>query len=206
MIKDYGIECNDDAISDKLSHQWFEDWKKEREIIETKLMPLIEAGLNEMVSFEILNQVVEKLGNYKEDLKDFYMDFRIGNYIKFEDKDDDGFSDIIGSEKEMGNVSEKFHLDLEELIFLPEKTEARLFIARWSQGWFDIRIGELITISEKDTWAEKIAKETLEEFRDLKKSNFEAMIQDKEAYVEAREKKYTKMRSLMRKMSKELEK
>ncbi len=199
-------KCDEDSIKEEISHQWFKTWIKEREIIESKLMPLIEAGLDEKVSFEILNQIVEKLGNYRDELKDFYMEFRIGNFIKFEDKDDDGFSDLIGAEKEMAIVLEKFHLDLEELIFMPETTEARLFISRWSEDWFDVRIGELISMSEKDTFKDKISKDILEEFRTLQKSNFETMIRDKEAYIEAREKKYTKMRSLMRKMSKDLEK
>ncbi len=203
--EDFFKKCKDDIISEKVSHQWFKDWTKERELIESKLLQLIKGGLSKKASFESLSKVVEKLDNYKDELKDFYMDFRIANYIKNIDKDRDGFFDLIGAEKEMSNVSEQFHSNLEDLIFLPETIEERLFIARWSKDWFDSRIGEIISVTEKGAISEEIAKETVAEFRELQKTNFEAMIQDKESYAEERERKYAKIQSLMRRMSLELE-
>ena len=77
-----------------------------------------------------------------------------------------------------------------------------MFIAKWSQRWFDIRIGKIIALSEKESISENIAKLTLNEIRKLKNVNFAKLIRDKEIYAKQREENYTKINSLTRKMIK----
>ncbi len=106
----------------------------------------------------------------------------------------------------MVNLSEDFYKDLEEIIFLPKKQEDRLFVARWSNQWFDNRIKELVISVEKGSISEDLIKKTIADFKQIQKENFEILINDKKEYAEAREIQYTRVQALMRRMTKELEK
>jgi len=198
-------KAKDELIENENTEKWFYNWKEERDKLENRILPLLKYSFEGKIEFDTLNNILEKVTNYKDDLNNFYMNERIPIYVKNADKDNEELLDNIYYEKEIFDLSEKFQQEIEDLIFSTEQTEARLILAKWASEWLDERISRIVALSQHSSISELISQSVVTRVREFKRQSFASLIRNKEIYVQQREENYNSIRSLTRKMLKEIE-
>jgi len=112
-------KCKENSINEELAEDWFSDWMRERVMVGEKLLPMFQAILDDLISFDILIEVEKKLKEYRTELKVFYMNQR---------DNDEAVYDRVAYANELSKVIENFHKSMKELIFIPKSIEERIFI------------------------------------------------------------------------------
>jgi hypothetical protein len=207
--------CEEDSIEEEIWQGWYADWNKSRFIIEKQFLPIIEKGLkgkittnklkgnNEKEQENVIGNLIALLEEYKEKFDVFYLEERKGIYQKFAFQAGGEVQEKFEAESELYRITSNFQKQLQEVIFSLDNVEDRLFLLNWANNIIDLQIDEILCfIKDKDL--DKIAKDVLNQFADLKRKNYDVYISDTKAYAEElvrREKEYN---SLIFKMRKDL--
>ncbi|PPV17749.1 hypothetical protein AWN73_07025 [Clostridium butyricum] len=121
--------CEDDGIEQEIWECWFEDWNKNRLVVEKQLLPLIERGLkgdiitnevqadSDVRSSNVIRKLLELLKTYKENIDDFYIEERKGIYQKFAFQSGGDLQEKFESESQLYKITSGFQEELQKIIF-----------------------------------------------------------------------------------------
>jgi len=200
-------KCAGESIDVKKAEDWFAEWRRERLLAEEHLLPLMRAGIERVVPVEIVIETVNLLKSaIREQLDIFFYNERIPLHQKLYFEPGGKLQERFVKESKLAEINNEFQKQLEELIFRIDGTEGRLFLVRWARDWYNSLVGDMLAFVEKDEFHERVARETLDGFRAMKRHTLEAFLQDMKAYAEAREEKYKEWNSLFFRMRSELAK
>ena len=161
---------------------------EERLLLEEHLLPLMKSGIEKVIPVEVVIQAVDVLKTAILDrLGRFFFDERIALHQKFAFEPGGVIQERFEKEAELTKINSEFQKKLEDLVFNVDASEGRLFLVRWAKDWYDSLIGDMLAFIEKDTLQEQIARDTLDEFRAMKRRNLEAFLMDTRSYAAARE-------------------
>lgn len=207
--------CEEDSIEYEVWQGWYADWNKSRFIIEKQFLPLIEKGLkgkittnksqgnNEKEQENVIGNLITLLEEYKEKFEVFYLEERKGIYQKFAFQVGGEVQEKFESESELYKITSNFQKQLQEVIFSIDNVEDRLFLLNWANNIIDLQIDEILYfIKDKDL--DKISKDVLNQFADLKRKNYDVYISDAKAYGEELARREKEYNSLIFKMRKDL--
>ena len=181
-------KCEDESIAEEQADGWFAEWRKERLLLEEHLLPLMKSGIEKVIPVEVMIAAVDVLKTAILDrLGRFFFDERIALHQKFAFEPGGVIQERFEKEAELTKINAEFQKKLEDLVFNVDASEGRLFLVRWAKDWYDSLIGDMLAFIEKDTLQEQIARDTLDEFRAMKRRNLEAFLMDARSYAEARE-------------------
>lgn len=191
-------QCQEQAVDREVGEAWCAEWAKERRVAEERLLPLLKASLEGVISTDVAMDVAHKMeGRVHEQFGRLCIEQRIPIFQSFAGEPGGELLERLKIETELAKIDADFQKALEESIFSIPDTAGRLFLVRWAEGWFDSVVGRVIAFIEQGSIGEEVAKETLEEFRELKKKNLEAFLLDAKLYAGAREKIATEYNSLI---------
>lgn len=207
--------CEEDSIEEEIWQGWYTDWNKSRFIIEKQFLPLIEKGLkgkittnklqgnNEKEQENVIGNLITLLEGYKEKFDVFYLEERKGIYQKFAFQAGGEVQEKFEAESELYKITSNFQKQLQEVIFSIDNVEDRLFLLNWANNIIDLQIDEILYfIKDKDL--DKISKDVLNQFADLKRKNYDVYISDAKAYGEELARREKEYNSLIFKMRKDL--
>ncbi|MCE5221190.1 MAG: hypothetical protein LLF98_07960 [Clostridium sp.] len=207
--------CEEDSIEENIWQGWYADWNKSRFIIEKQFLPLIEKGLkgkittnklqgyNENQQQTVIGNLIGLLEEYKEKFAVFYLEERKGIYQKFAFQAGGEVQEKFEAESELYKITTNFQKQLQEVIFSLDNVEDRLFLLNWANNIIDLQIDEILDfIKDKDL--DKISKDVLNQFADLKRKNYDVYISDAKAYAEELARREKEYNSLIFKMRKDL--
>ncbi|MEI8102446.1 MAG: hypothetical protein WCG61_02845 [Chlorobium sp.] len=181
-------KCKDESIAEEQADGWFAEWRKERLLLEEHLLPLMKSGIEKVIPVEVVIAAVDVLKTaILDQLGRFFSDERIALHQKFAFEPGGVIQERFEKEAELTKINSEFQKKLEDLVFKVDASEGRLFLVRWAKDWYDSLIGDMLAFIEKDTLQEQIARDTLDEFRAMKRRNLEAFLMDTKSYAEARE-------------------
>lgn len=200
-------KCAGESIDSEKCEAWFAEWRRERLLAEEHLLPMMRAGIERVVPVEIVVETVKLLkSSIRDQLGNFFYDKRIALHQKFAFEPGGELQERFEKESALAAINSEFQKQLEELIFKIDGTEGRLFLVRWAKDWYDSLVGDVLAFIDKDEFHERIARETLDGFRAMKRHTLEAFLQDVKAYAVAREEKDKEWNSLLFRMRSELAK
>lgn len=200
-------KCAGESIDSEQGEAWFTEWRRERLLAEEHLLPLMRAGIERVIPVEIVVEVVKLLkSSIRDQLGNFFYDKRIALHQKFAFEPSGELQERFEKESALASINSEFQKQLEELIFKIDGTEGRLFLVRWAKDWYDSLVGDVLAFIDKDEFHERIARETLDGFRAMKRHTLEAFLQDVKAYAVAREEKDKEWNSLLFRMRSDLAK
>lgn len=207
--------CEEDSIEDEIWQGWYTDWNKSRFIIEKQFLPLIEKGLkgkittnklqgnNEKEQENVIGNLIALLEEYKDKFDVFYLEERKSIYQKFAFQAGGEVQEKFEAESELYKITSNFQKQLQEVIFSIDNVEDRLFLLNWANNVIDLQIDEILYfIKDKDL--DKISKDVLNQFADLKRKNYDVYISDAKAYGEELARREKEYNSLIFKMRKDL--
>lgn len=129
--------CRAERIDDEIYEEWYDAWQARRFAIEQRVLPLLEFGLKGDMTAEI-ERALSILETLKFDVDDFYLLKRAGIRQKFLFAADGERREKLETARELARLKEKFQKELQTLIAERERTEERMFLARWSEPLQDI--------------------------------------------------------------------
>jgi hypothetical protein len=190
-------KCKDKSI-EELADGWFAEWRKERLLLEEHILPLMKAGIEKVIPVEVVIDAVEVLRtNIRDQLAKFFFDKRIAIHFKLVLEPRGELQERLLKDAELAKINAQFQKALEELLFSIASSEGRLFLVSWAKDWYDVLIGEILAFIELDTLQEQIARNTLDEFRAMKRRNLESFQADARSNAEAREQKFEQLNELI---------
>ena len=206
--RDHFIQkCKIESIEQEQADGWFGEWRKERLLLEEHILPLMKAGIENIIPVEIAISCIELLKTAIRDrLAKFFFDERIALHQKFAFEPGGELQERFEKESKLSEINGEFQGALEELIFMVQSSEGRLFLVRWAKDWYSSFLGDVLALVEQDTLQGQIARETLDEFRAMKRRNLEGFLADVKTYAEAREQIDKQMNSLVFRMRSDLAK
>ncbi|MBV5329311.1 MAG: hypothetical protein JZU65_17100 [Chlorobium sp.] len=200
-------KCAGESIDSENGDAWFAEWRRGRLLAEEHLLPMMRAGIERVVPVEIVVETVKLLkSSIRDQLGNFFYDKRIALHQKFAFEPGGELQERFEKESALAAINSEFQKRLEELIFKIDGTEGRLFLVRWAKDWYDSLVGDVLAFIDKDEFHERIARETLDGFRAMKRHTLEAFLQDVKAYAVAREEKDKEWNSLLFRMRSDLAK
>lgn len=200
-------KCAGESIDSEKGEAWFAEWRRERLLAEEHLLPMMRSGIERIVPVEIVVETVKLLkSSIRDQLGRFFYDELIPLHIELSLKSASELQIRFEKEIKLTAINSEFQKQLEELIFKIDGTEGRLFLVRWAKDWYDSLVGDVLAFIDKDEFHERIARETLDGFRAMKRHTLEAFLQDVKAYAVAREEKDKEWNSLLFRMRSELAK
>lgn len=207
--------CEEDSIENEVWQGWYTDWNKSRFIIEKQFLPLIEKGLkgkittnklrgnNKKEQENVIGNLIALLEEYKEKIDVFYLEERKGIYQKFAFQAGGEVQEKFEAESELYKITSNFQKQLQEIIFSIDDVEDKFFLLNWANNIIDLQIDEILYfIKDKDL--DKISKDVLNKFADLKCKNYDVYISDAKAYGEELARREKEYNSLIFKMRKDL--
>ena len=66
LKNDFIKECKDNSIKETLYSKWLASWENERNLIESKILPLLELAINYNLKIDILLTIIDKIEKYKK--------------------------------------------------------------------------------------------------------------------------------------------
>lgn len=196
--------CRKESIDDEIFAAWYDDWRIKRFVIEQRFLPLIEFALKGNLS-DAAEHVIDDLRGYRESVDQFYLHERKNIYQKFAFQAGGDLQEKFETESQLYNLTEKFHRNLQEIIFARDKTEERIFLLRWAEPLLNLPIDELSNFI-RDRKLDAISQETLRQFNEQRKQNFATFLTDAQTYSRALQRRETEFNALIFRMRQALNK
>lgn len=200
---DFSKNCEEDSIEDKLIEAWFNEWNKNRYIIEEKLFQLLKLGINNEIEYEKVRTLVGILQIYKDEIDNFYIKERKGIYQKFAFQVGGNLQEKFEVESLLYKITSKLEEKLQNIIFICYDSNSKINILKWADNIMNMRFDEVLEYVENKKLS-NISKDVLIEFSELRKNNYIEFISDIKSYIEERSIREKQYNSLMFKMRKEL--
>lgn len=204
LREELAAACRNESIDDEIFAAWYDDWCTKRFAIEQIFLPLAEFALKGNLS-DAFEHVLNVLRDYRESVDKFYLHERKNIYQKFAFQAGSDLQEKFETESALYKLTEKFQRDLQEIIFVRDNTEERIFLLRWAEPLLNLPIDELSDFI-RDRKLDSISEEILTQFAELRRQNFEKYLADAQSYGEALQRRETEFNALIFRMRKDLNK
>lgn len=201
--EDFEKNCEEDSIEKELMEAWFDEWNKNRYIVEEKLLQLIKLGMQDKVERKKIFDLINVLQAYKNEIDKFYIEERKGIYQKFAFQIGGDLQEKFEVESLLYKITSKLEEKLQEIIFNSEDSYSKTNILKWSDDIINVQVDEVLELIENKELS-NISKDVLIEFSKLRENNYREYISDIKSYVQERTIREKQYNSLMYKMRKEL--
>lgn len=203
LKEDFSNSCEEDSIEKELIEAWFNEWNKNRYIIEEKLSQLIKLGIDSKLENEKVGALINILQSYKYKIDKFYIEERKGIYQKFAFQAGGDLQEKFEVESLLYKTTSELEEKLQDIIFHSENSYSKINILKWAEDIINIQVDEVLEFVENKELS-NISKDVLIEFSKLRENNYTEYISDIESYVQERAIREKQYNSLMFKMRKEL--
>jgi len=204
---DFKRAAKHEEIDAEVAQGWFEDWAKQRLVIEQQILPLYELVFNQQCALDTVNELLEILQTYRLTVDQFYKNecYAIHQDCALDMKGQ--FEEGYKRRLALFKLCNQFQAQLEELLFALPEVALRVELLRWSevitqQHFVVIRVStdsQLALHQDSETW-QKISQE----FRKLQERSLETFIQDVKYFNQARQEREKEFNSLVFRMRKAL--
>ncbi|MCF7911467.1 MAG: hypothetical protein K9M99_02985 [Candidatus Cloacimonetes bacterium] len=204
--QDYFEKCEADHIDKESYTLWFEDWRKERFLVITKVFSLVsESFMPRRLAESVVLSIMEAAVDYREQLDSFYESERTNIYQKFAFQAGGELQDKFEKEIELAKITSKFTEKLQKIMFEGSSAE-KIFILRWANAWFDSQIEQIVLFAEQNQLSEftPVFTDAVNKLRILQKQNMEVFLNDIQTFSKMVKKRNDEYNALMFKMRKEL--
>lgn len=209
LKEEFAACCAGDGIEADLYEAWYEDWRKKRFVIEEKVLPLLQSGLQGRMLGKtgdentLVEQVMVELRQYKEALNEFFLQERKSIHQKFAFQAGGDLQEKFETESALYKLTLALQKKLQTHIFALDNLDEKIFLLQWAETLLDIQVDEIIEFI-RDHQISDISQEVLREFADLKRQRFDIYLSDSQAYGEALQKREKEYHSLIYRMRKDL--
>lgn len=203
LKEDFSKSCEEDSIEDELIEIWFNEWNKNRYIIEEKLFQLFKLGINNEIEYEKVRVLIGILQVYKDEIDNFYIKERKGIYVKFAFQVGGDLQEKFEVESLLYKITLQLEENLQNIIFISYDSNSKINILKWADNIMNMRFDEVLKYVENKE-ASNISKDVLIQFSKLRENNYIEFVSDIKSYIEERSIREKQYNSLMFKMRKEL--
>lgn len=203
--EDLKNSCEEDGIGEDVWSSWYSDWQKIRFLLEQKMQPVVDWGLKEDIPAvqpakkPVPEEVLEQLGIYKEAVDNFFLKERKGIYQKYAFAPGAELQEKFETENELNKLASAFRNALQPIMFNCKRSEDRMFLLKWASPLMDIQVESVLQFV-RDAQLSDISQEILQEFAQLKKKNYDTLLNDAKAYGEAQKERDKQFNQLIFKM------
>jgi len=201
-------QAAENSIEPAEVEKWFAEWRRERLQLEKQWLPLVEAGLDHLLTADTVQVVLESLSQFQEALDEFYLQTRFGIHSKFAFVPNGHRQEKLEKELELAALTNRFMTQLQTHIFATSSTAEKVWLVRWAEIWQRDNSEEVIRFLEGEQMIERgeISQVIMTEMRQLQQRTLESCLEDAKAYSEALKKREADYNGLIFRMRKELQK
>lgn len=185
---------------------WFSEWRQERLLMLKQWQPLIEAGLQGVISEQTVLDTLQCMQHYQQQLDAFYTQKRLGIHTTYAFFPNGHRQEKLEKEQELIKLNHQFMQQLEKVIFSTSHTAQKIWLVRFSEVWQQSMVQEIIGFLEKEQLIDRsdIVQIMSEELRQLQQQSFASVLQDAKDYSQALAQREKDTSTLIFKMRKAL--
>ncbi|MBU2702042.1 hypothetical protein Ga0466249_003169 [Sporomusaceae bacterium BoRhaA] len=127
-------QCMEAGLAEELAVQWVQFWQQEQEMIETKILPVLDAVQSDIISDSAAVLLLEKLEQYALQVQRFYETYRLTLYQKYQAEADDQAEQQEVQEQLM-KLSGPVVAAVKALSFDLKTMAAKNFLKQWIEPW-----------------------------------------------------------------------
>lgn len=192
-----------ERIDNNLAEIWFSEWRQQRRIIETQLLPLYQLAFNQQCDLQTAINTTNALQRYQQAIDQFYKKERLACHQRYAFTTNGQQQEQYETQLQLFKLASQFESDIEKILFALPNMATRMQLLRWSEAQTQQHFNQLHQQTElcvnNDTWQTIRA-----ELRQLQQRSLETFIQDMAYFSQERKKRDDEVNSLIYKMRKEL--
>lgn len=196
----------DNSVEPEHINAWFAEWRQERLQILQQWQPLIQAGLQGVLSEKTVLDTLACMQDYQQQLDKFYLQNRLGIHTTYAGMPNDNRLEKLGKEQELTKLNHHFMQQLETVIFATATTAQKIWLVRFSDVWQQNIVQEITQFLANQQLIERsdIVQIMSEEMRKLQQQNLVSYLQDAKSYSQALAQREQDVNTLVFKMRKAL--
>ncbi|HMY00305.1 MAG TPA: hypothetical protein PKC44_11085, partial [Agitococcus sp.] len=196
----------DNSVEAEQITAWFSEWRQERLLMLKQWQPLIEAGLQGVISEQTVLDTLQCMQHYQQQLDAFYLQKRLGIHTTYAFFPNGHRQEKLEKEQELIKLNHQFMQQLEKVIFSTSHTAQKIWLVRFSEVWQQSMVQEIIGFLEKEQLIDRsdIVQIMSEELRQLQQQSFASVLQDAKDYSQALAQREKDTSTLIFKMRKAL--
>ncbi|MDH1857863.1 hypothetical protein N5D44_05835 [Acinetobacter junii] len=197
----------DNSIEAEYIEQWFSEWRQERLQMLQQWQPLVEAGLNGVISNQTVLDTLECLEQYQQQLDQFYLQKRLGIHTTYAFQSNGHRQEKLEKELKLTELNHQFMQNLEKVIFATENSTQKIWLIRFSEVWQEGIVKEITKFLENEKLLERndITQIMSEEMRQIQQKSLTSCLQDAKNYSQALLQREQDTNTLIFKMRKALQ-
>lgn len=192
-----------ERIDNNLAELWFNEWRQQRRIIETQLLPLYQLAFNQQCDLQTAIDTANSLQHYQQAIDQFYKKERLACHQRYAFTTNGQQQEQYETQLQLFKLASQFESDIEKILFAIPNVATRMQLLRWSETMTQQHFNQLHQQTElcvnNDIWQTIRA-----ELRQLQQRSLETFIQDIAYFSQERKKRDDELNSLIYKMRKEL--
>lgn len=196
----------DNSVEAEQITLWFSEWRQERLLMLKQWQPLIDAGLQGVISEQTVLDTLQYMQHYQQQLDAFYTQKRLGIHTTYAFFPNGHRQEKLEKEQELIKLNHQFMQQLEKVIFSTNNTAQKIWLVRFSEVWQQSMVQEIIGFLEQEQLIERsdIVQIMSEELRQLQQQSFASVLQDAKDYSQALAQREKDTSTLIFKMRKAL--
>lgn len=196
----------DSSVEPEHIDAWFAEWRQERLQILQQWQPLIQAGLQGVLSEKTVLDTLVCMQDYQQQLDKFYLQNRLGIHTTYAGMPNDNRLEKLAKEQELTKLNHHFMQQLETVIFATATTAPKIWLVRFSDVWQQNIVQEITQFLANQQLIERsdIVQIMSEEMRKLQQQNLVSYLQDAKSYSQALAQREQDVNTLVFKMRKAL--
>lgn len=196
----------DNSVEAEQITLWFSEWRQERLLMLKQWQPLIDAGLQGVISEQTVLDTLQYMQHYQQQLDAFYTQKRLGIHTTYAFFPNGHRQEKLEKEQELIKLNHQFMQQLEKVIFSTSHTAQKIWLVRFSEVWQQSMVQEIICFLEQEQLIDRsdIVQIMSEEMRQLQQQNFASVLQDAKDYSQALAQREKDTSTLIFKMRKAL--
>jgi hypothetical protein len=196
----------DNSVEAEHSAAWFSEWRQERLQMLQQWQPLVQAGLQGVITEQTVLDTIVCMQNYQQQLDQFYIQKRLGIHTTYAFLPNGHRQEKLEKEQELTKLNHQFMQQLEVVIFSAINTAQKIWLVRFSEVWQQGIVQKLIDFLEKEHVIDRsdIVQIMNEEMRKLQQQSLASVLQDAKNYSQALAQREKDTSTLMFKMRKAL--
>lgn len=197
----------DNSIEAGHIEQWFSEWRQERLQMLQQWQPLVEAGLNGIISNQTVLDTLQCLDQYQYQLDQFYLQKRLGIHTTYAFQSNGHRQEKLEKELKLTELNHQFMQNLEKVIFATENSMQKIWLIRFSEVWQQGIVKEITKFLENEKLLERsdITQIMSEEMRKVQQQSLTSCLQDAKNYSQALMQREQDTNTLIFKMRKALQ-
>lgn len=192
-----------ERIDNNLAELWFNEWRQQRRIIETQLLPLYQLAFNQQCDLQTAIDTANRLQQYQQAIDQFYKKERLACHQRYAFTTNGQQQEQYETQLQLFKLASQFETNIEKILFAIPNVATRMQLLRWSETMTQQHFNQLHQQTElcvnNDIWQTIRA-----ELRQLQQRSLETFIQDIAYFSQERKKRDDELNSLIYKMRKEL--